>query len=222
MTHQSFAHARAVIEDIICKPSLLCFMLPSTLTGLLVSLLHFLAPNEPAEHIQPQPSLQLELRHLHAVTNSAHVIFSDVVQPSQTLHAQEKNAYTIHTRSISTFRPPSMEAFTEARTRSIKFKQTMPLKWEEDEVIAPDIESRETLLELAKMTNNAYVAPDDPAWYDLGGGWNSVSPPTPCPTMPIGSIIVSRADANPSLYIELSLWLGIRRGWVPWPCFRYT
>ena len=36
------------------------------------------------------------------------------------------------------------------------------------------MESRETLLELAKMTNNAYVEPSDPAWYDLGTGWNSV------------------------------------------------
>jgi hypothetical protein len=40
--------------------------------------------------------------------------------------------------------------------------------------MGPDVESRATLLELAKMTNNAYVEPDDPAWYDLGANWNDV------------------------------------------------
>jgi len=48
------------------------------------------------------------------------------------------------------------------------------LDWLEDEIIGPDVEKRETLLELAKMTNNAYVEPEDPAWYELGSEWNVV------------------------------------------------
>lgn len=56
----------------------------------------------------------------------------------------------------------------------MRFGQSEPLQWDEEEISSPDVDSRETLLELAKMTNNAYVQPDDPEWYELGGGWNSV------------------------------------------------
>jgi putative lipase involved disintegration of autophagic bodies len=58
----------------------------------------------------------------------------------------------------------------------MRFGQSQSLGWEEDEIPAPDHESRETLLLLAKMANNAYVEPGDPYWYDLGGEtWNNVS-----------------------------------------------
>jgi putative lipase involved disintegration of autophagic bodies len=48
------------------------------------------------------------------------------------------------------------------------------LNWEEEEIIGPDVEKRETLLLLAKMANDAYVEPNDPAWYELPGEWNIV------------------------------------------------
>ena len=48
--------------------------------------------------------------------------------------------------------------------------------WDEDEVEAPDVDDRETLLALAKMTNNAYLEYNETGWYDLGGEWNVVSP----------------------------------------------
>ncbi|KAF7795282.1 hypothetical protein EIP86_006435, partial [Pleurotus ostreatoroseus] len=45
--------------------------------------------------------------------------------------------------------------------------------WDEDEVLAPDVTKRETLLLLAKMTSNAYYPePGTPGWYDLGERWN--------------------------------------------------
>jgi lipase ATG15 len=74
----------------------------------------------------------------------------------------------------SSFRPPSFTAFSQARIRSIKHGQSEQLQWDEEEIIGPDVDSRETILELAKMTNNAYIEPDDPQWYDLGGKWNNV------------------------------------------------
>jgi len=58
----------------------------------------------------------------------------------------------------------------------MKFGQSLSLAWDDEELTAPDVESRETLLELAKMTNNAYVEPDDPAWYDLGANWTTAYP----------------------------------------------
>lgn len=148
-------------------------MLPSALTSLLVNILYFFVPNRPQP---PSQALQLELRHLHAVSPDAHVVFSDV-QPTPHVHAQPNASfpYTLLSRRITTFRPPSFEAVTHARTRSILFSQNEQLRWDEEEIIGPDVESRETLLQLAKMTNNAYVSPDDPVWYDLGGGWNVVS-----------------------------------------------
>ena len=48
------------------------------------------------------------------------------------------------------------------------------MKWDEDEVSGPDVENRDTLLTLAKMTNNAYVEPSDKAWYNLGDNWTVV------------------------------------------------
>jgi lipase ATG15 len=50
------------------------------------------------------------------------------------------------------------------------------LQWDQANVIGPDVESRETLLQLAMMTSNAYATgPDKKAeWYDLGSDWNTV------------------------------------------------
>jgi lipase ATG15 len=59
--------------------------------------------------------------------------------------------------------------------RSIRHRQSEDIPWEEDEISGPDVESRETLLELAKMTHNAYIDPDDPAWYELDRNWTVVS-----------------------------------------------
>ncbi|KAF5372758.1 hypothetical protein D9615_010102 [Tricholomella constricta] len=152
-------------------------MLPSTLTNFLVPFLNVLSLSG-FYNLSPSPqSLQFELRHLHAISRDAHVVFSDV-QP-RTLHTHADSQppkYTVRPRRISSFRPPSFEAFTHARIRSMRFSQSERLHWDEEEIMAPDVESRETLLELAKMTNNAYVAPDDPEWYDLGGGWDASYP----------------------------------------------
>ena len=58
----------------------------------------------------------------------------------------------------------------------MRFGQSQRLSWSESEIPAPDHESRETLLQLAKMANNAYVMqPGDPYWYDLEGNWSIVS-----------------------------------------------
>lgn len=49
------------------------------------------------------------------------------------------------------------------------------MDWEEDEIVGPNVESRETLLELAKMTNNAYLQPNETGWYSLNEtAWNAV------------------------------------------------
>jgi len=128
-------------------------------------------------------SLKFELRHLHATTanDSARIIFTDV-EPQKLVSSgvfisdmlgSTKPIYNVETRRMTAHKPASVEAHARARLKSPKFMETEALDWDEDVVIGPDVEKRETLLELAKMTNNAYVEPDDSAWYDIGG-WNDV------------------------------------------------
>ncbi|KAF8126945.1 alpha/beta-hydrolase [Boletus edulis] len=123
------------------------------------------------------PRLQFELRHQHAVSPDAHIVFADIPQvPSSGLTQGYEATYSITTKRLSAFRPPSFRAHEAARIRSIRHAQSTDLPWYEDEIIGPDVEHRDTLLELAKMTNNAYVTPDDAAWYALEDDWNDRYP----------------------------------------------
>ncbi|KZV89783.1 alpha/beta-hydrolase [Exidia glandulosa HHB12029] len=101
------------------------------------------------------------LRHEHAQSPSGRVVFSDVPSSSSLL----QHSYTLSTRTIKTARPQSIDAFHRARRRA----QNIP--WETPEVEAPDPNSRSTLLTLAKMTNNAYLQPNETGWYELGDDW---------------------------------------------------
>ncbi len=162
-------------------------MLFSLLASYLVVLFGWLFKDERRDVERPRTlassSLKFELRHLHATTaiDSARIIFTDV-EPQKLVSSgvfvsdtsgSTKPTYNVETRRMTAHKPGSLEAHTRARLRSPKFMETEALDWNEDVIIGPDVEKRETLLELAKMTNNAYVEPDDPAWYDIGG-WNKV------------------------------------------------
>ncbi|PBL03293.1 alpha/beta-hydrolase [Armillaria gallica] len=146
-------------------------MLPTSLASFLVPLLNVLT-NTNVPPAPPRP-LQFQLRHVHAVSSSARVAFADVASNADTdsLLPYSGNSYDLATRKVKTFRPPDFDAFSQARVRSMKFGQSESLDWEEDKVLAPDVEDRETLLALAKMANNAYVVPDEGSWYDLGMNW---------------------------------------------------
>ncbi|KAG9002703.1 putative lipase atg15 [Tulasnella sp. JGI-2019a] len=119
-------------------------------------------------------SLTFTLRHLHGVSNSSNIIFHDV-PPSYS--ALSSNAHTVRSRSTTIHRPTSQADFHRARLRSSRHGQSEKLDWEEDQVPGPDIEHRETLRELAKMTNNAYVEPGDASWYNLTDEWRNETTP---------------------------------------------
>lgn len=125
-------------------------------------------------HKPPSP-LRFELRQFHAVTSDARVLFHDAGGPHN-LDAAVSSDFQVGTRKLRSHRPSSYEAFSRARTRSLHFEESEALDWDEDEIEAPDVNSRETLLTLAKMTNDAYLNPGEPGWYDLGGDWNVVRP----------------------------------------------
>ncbi|KAF5386866.1 hypothetical protein D9615_002087 [Tricholomella constricta] len=139
-------------------------ILPIALRSLLVSLLWSENSN-----IEPAP-LRFQLRHEHGVSNDSHIIFADM-PPS---FAPE--SYDIPTTSIITSRPESLDEFSNARIRSMRHMQSEPLKWKDVDVQGPNVEKRETLLQLAKMTYNSYTVPKDKDWYDLGSDWNTSYP----------------------------------------------
>ena len=126
--------------------------------------------------------LKFELRHLHATAanDSAHIIFSDLspqklasskIRSSYT-SGSSKSTYNIPTRRIATYKPTSSHERGQ-RPRNLGSGQSEALEWDIEEIPGPDVEKRETLLELAKMTNNAYLEPEETGWYDIGS-WNSV------------------------------------------------
>ncbi|KAH9945068.1 alpha/beta-hydrolase [Epithele typhae] len=150
-------------------------MLLSTVTSWLAPFLaaplhNYLSPPAPAPTRASRP-LRFELRHLHAISPDARVVFRDVRQADvRALGVADE--YALRPRKVKTHRPRSAAAFERARARSARLRESEAVEWDEDEVEGPDVADRETMLLLAKMTNNAYLAPDEQGWYDLGSEWN--------------------------------------------------
>ena len=162
-------------------------MLFPTVTSFLASFLAVFIHDRPhttpsfgaQQHQQQQPApLHFELRHLHAVSPDARVLFHDVRKADVDALAAttaEPASYALRPRPVRAHRPRSLDALQRARVRSMRFMENEALEWEPIEVEGPDVESRETLLLLAKMTNNAYLEPGEAGWYELGDRWNVVS-----------------------------------------------
>ena len=151
--------------------------LASYLAALLSLPLHNPAPAPaPAPAAGPEP-LRFELRHLHAVSSDARVLFHDVhaADLAALAEAGEPSTYALRQRRVKAHRPRSIDAFHRARVRSMRFQESEAVGWDEMEVYGPDVESRGTLLLMAKMTNNAYLSPGEQGWYELGDRWNVVS-----------------------------------------------
>jgi len=140
--------------------------------GLAASLFGYIpAPQVPFPEL-PQHSLRFQLRHVHGVVNEKSLVFHDV-PPVMSI---QSTSLDVKTRQTKIHRPKSMVDFHRARLRPLNGKSIGLEDWDEEDIPGPDVTSRESLLELAKMTNNAYVLPDDPAWYELPEKWNNSSP----------------------------------------------
>lgn len=163
-------------------------MLFSTVTSWITSLLaasSSLWHDRPRWKFNAQPKvtaptaapLHFELRHLHATSSDGRVFFHDVRESGIQALALggEPTTYPLRTQRVITHRPASMDAFHNARVRSMRFRESAIIDWDKIEVDGPDVNDRETLLVLAKMTNNAYLLPDEEGWYPLGEYWNDVS-----------------------------------------------
>ena len=117
---------------------------------------------------EPPATLRFQLRHQHGVTRDSHIVFADV-PPSF-----GPDTYEIPTRDIKSYSPESHTAFMSARSRSMRYMQSQSLTWNDHDVPGPDVDKRQTLLQLAKMTSNSYFPPGDKEWYEIGSSWNSV------------------------------------------------
>lgn len=119
------------------------------------------------------PRLSFHLRHQHAITNTSRVIFSDVGSSQLLSHSLSTPAdpytYDVETSRLLTHRPSSYAAFHDARLRSMLHGQSDGTLWHPQEVLGPDVTDRETLLSLAKMSNNAYSESPDEGWYNVDG-----------------------------------------------------
>ena len=158
-------------------------MLP---TSLLISFLFAIpaATTTQAPFVHQLNPLTFYLRHLHVVTNSSRVLFSDVPQGDSSLQSQNsidgtQAPYTLMTRMVRTHRPSSFASHARARLKPFSRSDDTveELTWGEEVIVGPDVTNRRSLLHLAKMTNNAYAFPDDGngrEWYDIGGNWNIV------------------------------------------------
>ena len=137
--------------------------LPTTLQYLLATyILTYPTTDTPATH-----SLKFGLRHALGISNStSRLVFSDI-QPIASL---TEETYAVNTRLLKVPKARDQSRFFDARVRGAR--QT--IDWDDTDVVGPDVRDRETLLMLAKMTNNAYSEPGNKDWYDLGPDWNSV------------------------------------------------
>ncbi|TFK34831.1 Alpha/Beta hydrolase protein [Crucibulum laeve] len=154
------------------------FSLPTTLNALLTFLLSSSDGSGPPTVVPTSHSkpLTFHLRHHHATTKDTRNIFADVSPSSlSSLAPDEEASFTLSPTRIHVPRPPSHEAFTTARLNSFYGIQES-LDWKDVEVGGPDVEDREVLLTLAKMTSNSYYEPGHAEWYDLGDNWNKTKP----------------------------------------------
>ncbi|KAF8802959.1 alpha/beta-hydrolase [Phlegmacium glaucopus] len=144
------------------------FSLPATLNGLISTLLWASAPT--AQNIHP--AITFQLRHRHAVTNTSRIIFSDISPESSSFGDNVETQFSIQTKVNRVPRPESFAAFKEARRNSQR-AWTPALDWHNWDVASPDVSKRTNLLQLAKMSLDAYEADNTTGWYDVSDSWGS-------------------------------------------------
>jgi hypothetical protein len=114
---------------------------------------------------------------------------------------------TIKTTTRKLLRPRTKIYHLNA-TRAERMAFNSGIEWEDVDVEVPDINDRETLKTLAKMTSNAYVLPDSTEWWGLDE-WNHVScEPATGEHVTFSKLMCSRSCADDSL------WMGKGRRWA--------
>lgn len=84
---------------------------------------------------------------------------------------------TVKSVPTSVFRPKSVDALLHARSQSLRHAQDEKVDWDLVEVNGPDVQDRHTLVQLARMSGDAYALPGQKNWYDIDPAWNEVRDP---------------------------------------------
>lgn len=87
------------------------------------------------------------------------------------------NVAEVKTKPTTVYRPRSLDALHRARLLSLRHAQSEvdPVEWDALEVEGPDIGNLNTLIQLARMSANAYALPGQKNWYEVDAAWNKVS-----------------------------------------------
>ncbi|KAI0807737.1 alpha/beta-hydrolase [Fomes fomentarius] len=93
-----------------------------------------------------------------------------------TSEAPTSTAVTLRATPTTVYRPRSVSAYQHARLRSLQSQESEAVEWERVKVLAPDVQDKHTLSQLARMTGNAYALPGRPNWYEIDPVWNTSFP----------------------------------------------
>lgn len=110
-------------------------------------------------------TLTFELHHDNAALNTQ----SGMQIDAQDRANRQTEVAVLKTRPMTVYRPTN-----GANLALAPIPDGTAVEWNRVEVQGPDTEDRLTLLELAKMTANAYSKPGHNNWYDLDDTWNTV------------------------------------------------
>ncbi|KAG0263485.1 putative lipase atg15 [Actinomortierella ambigua] len=84
----------------------------------------------------------------------------------------ESLSHSIQVRTTTTLKPRD-QSYRSQGFRSLSKDQSIgPGSWTQEVIDAPDMMSKDTLLQLAKLNYNAYTEVASPGWYDLEGKWS--------------------------------------------------
>ncbi|KAF9014112.1 Alpha/Beta hydrolase protein [Cyathus striatus] len=91
---------------------------------------------------------------------------------------QGDGSLTLKAIPTTVYRPRSLHALHNARQRSLRHAESPAekLEWDQVEVLGPDVRNHHTLVELARMSGNAYALPGQNNWYEVDPAWNTSFP----------------------------------------------
>ena len=158
------------------------------LLPLLLDFLSFTAARAITFELQNEYTPRLDDDDLHDITQVAFDITdAHDLSPSRVV--------TLQATPTTVYRPRSVAAYQDARLRSLQSQESVPVEWEQVQVLAPNVQDRHTLSQLARMTGNAYALPGRPNWYEIDPAWNTVRRPSFCSPSRLCFISVLRASA---------------------------
>ncbi|KAJ1311899.1 hypothetical protein OPQ81_010359 [Rhizoctonia solani] len=118
-------------------------------------------------------ALDFTLRHIHhAHPDTGRILWADA---DVSVASESENVHTVDTRYLTIQKPEGLDEWRNKRRKTPStLRATNTPDWKSHETMGPATDKRETLLALAKMTNNAYFKDSTgTGWYDLGGNWTS-------------------------------------------------